>query len=74
MALNLRKMLKDFVEKYGFGVCTYIADRIGLRLSNVRLYFIYLSFATLGSPILFYLIAAFLLNIRKYLRKRIWNI
>jgi hypothetical protein len=35
----------------------------------VRQYFIYTSFAGLGSPVLFYLIVAFWLNVRRYLRR-----
>ena len=60
---------KNFIEKNSFGVCSYLADRIGVNTSRIRLYFIYLSFAALGSPILIYLIMAFWLNIKKYLRR-----
>lgn len=61
--------LKDFLEKYGFGVCNYIGERIGVRVSRVRLYFIYLTFVTMGSPIFLYLFTAFWLNIFKYFRE-----
>jgi len=57
------------IEKYSFGVCSYIADKIGLRSSRVRLYFIYASFVTFGSPIILYLVVAFWMNIREYIRK-----
>jgi phage shock protein PspC (stress-responsive transcriptional regulator) len=63
--------MKDFLEKYGFGVCSYVAEKIGIKSSSVRLYFIYLSFVTVGSPIVIYLVTAFWLNIKKYLRKDI---
>ena len=63
------RSLKNIVEKFGFGVCTYLADRMGLRASQVRLYFIYISFMTLGSPLIFYFFAAFWINIKKYWRK-----
>lgn len=69
--------LKVSIERYAFGVCSYIGQKIGLSAHRVRLYFIYASFATLGSPILIYLILAFWLNIKKYLRKSrnpIWDI
>ncbi len=62
-------ILKITVEKSVFGVCHYLAQRMGVRTGRVRLYFIYLSFVTLGSPIVLYLIAAFWLNVRKYMRK-----
>jgi phage shock protein C len=61
--------VKDFLEKYGFGVCNYIGEKIGVRVSRVRLYFIYLTFVTMGSPIFLYLVTAFWLNIFKYFRE-----
>lgn len=66
--------MKDFIEKYGFGVCTYLANRMGIASSKVRLYFIYLSFVTIGSPIIFYLITAFWLNAKNYSRKDTFSI
>ncbi len=60
--------LKDIVEKRAYGVCSYLAQRMGLRSSRVRMYFIYTSFITLGSPIIIYLVMAFWLNIKSYLR------
>ena len=69
--------LKFFVEKHAFGVCSYIGDRLGISSGNIRLYFIYTSFITMGSPIIIYLIMAFWLNIKKYMRPNrnsIWEI
>jgi phage shock protein PspC (stress-responsive transcriptional regulator) len=43
---------------------------MGIASSRVRLYFIYVSCLTMGSPVLLYLIAAFWLNIRQYIRNR----
>ena len=68
-------ILKNFLEKHGFGVCNFIGDKIGVAASRVRLYFIYLTFVAMGSPVFIYLIAAFWLNITKYFRedkKLIW--
>lgn len=59
---------KNFIEKSVFGVCSKIADYIGVRTTRVRLYFIYVTFLTLGSPIILYVIAAFWMNIKKYIR------
>lgn len=61
-------LFKKTIEKSVFGVCSYIGQKMGVRAGRVRLYFIYLSFATLGSPILIYLITAFWLNVKKYIR------
>ncbi len=64
-------IVKPFVEKYSFGVCSYLAQKWRLDESKVRLYFIYSSFATFGSPVIFYLFTAFWLNIKKYIRSGI---
>ncbi|MBK6622780.1 MAG: PspC family transcriptional regulator [Saprospirales bacterium] len=62
--------IKDLLERSAFGVCSYLGSKIGVASSRVRLYFIYLSFATLGSPVIIYLFLAFWLNIRQYVRNR----
>lgn len=52
--------LRAFFEQYGFSVCTRIANLLGMKVSSVRLFFIYTSFITiLGGPILYLLIAIF---------------
>lgn len=56
-------------EKQAFGVCAYIGEKLGLATSQIRLYFIYLSFITMGSPLLIYLIVAFWLNLKKYFKQ-----
>ena len=69
--------LKYFVEKHAFGVCTYLGDRFGISSGRIRLYFIYTSFITMGSPIIIYLIMAFWLNIKKYTRQNkntLWDL
>ena len=62
--------LKDLLERSAFGVCTYLGEKIGVASSRVRLYFIYLSFATLGSPVLIYLFLAFWINIKQYIKNQ----
>ncbi len=65
------KRITDFVEVHAFGVCTKIGDKLGISTSSIRMYFIYASFLTFGSPVLIYLALAFIMNIRKHLRRRI---
>lgn len=68
--------VRQLLERSAFGVCSYLGEKMGVASSRVRIYFIYLSFLTLGSPILFYLIAAFWLNVRRYIkrgRNLIWH-
>jgi phage shock protein PspC (stress-responsive transcriptional regulator) len=57
------------LEKSAFGVCTYLADKIGLSIANTRVYFIYLSFFTLGISFIFYLFIAYWIG-NKNLSKR----
>ncbi len=65
------------MEKHAFGVCSYLGDRFGISSGRIRLYFIYTSFITMGSPIIIYLIMAFFLNIKKYIRQNkhtLWDL
>ena len=61
--------LKNLLERSAFGVCTYLGEKMGIASARVRLYFIYISFVAMGSPVLFYLFIAFWLNIRRYLKR-----
>lgn len=70
-------LLKYAIEKSFFGVCTQLGDAMNISTRSVRLSFVYASFFTLGSPIIFYLVAAFWFNIRTYTqetRTRIWDL
>ena len=62
--------IKDIVELQWFGVCTWWADKLGVSLSKVRLFFIYLSFLTIGSVSIIYLMMGFVLDIRNAFRKK----
>ena len=59
--------LKHFIEWQAFGVCTAIGTAFGIATSRIRLWFIYISFLTLGSPVVIYMIMALWLNIKKYI-------
>ncbi|MBE2288308.1 MAG: PspC domain-containing protein [Chitinophagaceae bacterium] len=58
--------LKDFIEWKAFGVCTEIGERMGVATSRIRLWFIYISFLTLGSPLIVYMVLAFWMNMKRY--------
>jgi phage shock protein PspC (stress-responsive transcriptional regulator) len=62
-------ILRNKLERSAFGVCGWMADRMGISRRRVRLYFIYLSCLSLGSSLLFYFFAAFWLNVRNYIRE-----
>jgi phage shock protein PspC (stress-responsive transcriptional regulator) len=66
-----------FFEKQAFGVCTWLGDKLKMKSSKIRLFFIYASFLTLGSPIIVYLHMAFVLRIKEYIqssRTRVWDL
>jgi len=66
-----------YFEKQSFGVCTYIAARFNMSISKIRLFFIYSSFLAVGFPIVFYVMAALVLDARRYMkriRQRIWDL
>lgn len=66
-----------FFEKQSFGVSAYLANRLNMSTAKVRLFFIYSSFLAVGFPILFYFLAAIVLDIRTYMKKvrlRVWDI
>jgi phage shock protein PspC (stress-responsive transcriptional regulator) len=67
--------IQFFFERNAFGVCNAMGETFGIATSNIRLFFIYASFLTLGSPLLIYLALAFIMNIRKHVRKRnpVWD-
>jgi len=67
---NIVNKVQGFVELYAFGVCTRLGEKLGIATSSIRLFFIYASFLTIGSPVILYLALAFLMNLRKYFRQR----
>ena len=56
--------IRHFFERNGFGVFSRLADGLGMRAVNVRLYFIYVTFFTVGLSFGFYLTLAFLLKLK----------
>ncbi|MDZ7613866.1 MAG: PspC domain-containing protein [Flavobacteriaceae bacterium] len=56
--------LRHFFEKRGFDVSSRLAERMGIRATNVRLFFIYLSFFTVGLSFAVYLFLAFSLKLK----------
>ena len=60
--------LKNFIEWHAFGVCAAIGERLGIATSRIRMRFIYISFLTMGSPIIVYMVIAFWLNMKKYMK------
>jgi phage shock protein PspC (stress-responsive transcriptional regulator) len=65
--IRCMKRFKQFVEWQVFGVCSYIGEKMGIASATIRKYFIYISFLTMGSPVIIYLFVAFWMNIKQYI-------
>ena len=50
-----QKRIRLFFERNGFAVSTRLAEVLGMKVKNVRLFFIYASFTTLIGGFLIYL-------------------
>jgi phage shock protein PspC (stress-responsive transcriptional regulator) len=57
---------KDFIEWKLFGVCSRIGEILGIPPISIRKYFIYISFLTMGSPVIIYIFLAFWMNVKHY--------
>ena len=69
--------LKFFLEKNAFGVCSMIGKKMGIKTERIRLYFLYITFGTLGSSIILYLLIAFWMNVNKYRKegkRTVWDL
>lgn len=62
--------IKFFFEKHGFHVSSRLADALGMRASSVRIFFIYLSFVTVGLWFAVYLILAFWMRLKDLIRAK----
>lgn len=71
--------ISDFFERQTFGVCSWWGRKLGIKVHRIRVTFIYVSFITLGSPLLLYLAMAFILEHKEYFkpsrkRKTVWEL
>ena len=64
------KRIQNFFEDKAFGVCAHLGEKLRIPTSSIRIFFIYASFLTFGSPVIIYLLLAFTMNARKHLRRR----
>ena len=62
--MKLAHRLRHQLERHGFEVCSRLADRLGMRARPVRLFFIYISFFSLGFGFAVYLVLAFWLRLK----------
>ncbi len=70
--------VRYYLENHIFGVCARLGERLSISASSIRLYFIYASFLTFGSPIIIYLVMAFWMELQKHWRRHsnptIWEL
>lgn len=78
--IMIKKVVQWFEQK-AFGVCAWWGKKLGIDTTKIRMYFIYLSFFTFGSPIIIYFVMAFILEHKNYFkpfytkkRRSVWDI
>jgi len=74
---DVEEKLKSAVEPKIFGVCSRMAEYMGIPISTVRKYFIYTSIITLGSSVILYLILHFWINVNSYRHRKkpsVWDL
>ena len=74
---NIVDNIKTWFEQRAFGVCEWWGEKLSIKSSNIRIFFIYTSFLTIGSPLIIYLIMAFVLNLRNMIRRKrgsVWDL
>jgi hypothetical protein len=62
--------IRYFFEKHGFHVSSRLADKLGMRANSVRLFFIYISFVTIGLGFGIYLTLAFWIRLKDLIRAK----
>jgi phage shock protein C len=72
----MKDQFQSFLEKNAFGVCEWLGEKWGIKSSRIRMYFIYVSFLTFGSPVIIYFVLLFWIEQKDYLKSRkptIWD-
>jgi phage shock protein PspC (stress-responsive transcriptional regulator) len=74
------RLIQNWFETKAFGVCSWWGKKLGINTTRIRMYFIYLSFFTVGSPVILYFIMAFILEHKHYFkplknkRRSVWDL
>ncbi|HNQ12358.1 MAG TPA: PspC family transcriptional regulator [Bacteroidia bacterium] len=64
------EFIRNYFEKQAFGICEWLGIWLQIKSSRIRLFFIYASFIAVGSPLILYLIAGFVMNLKKMIYKK----
>lgn len=68
--------VKYLVEQNIYGVCERIGEKLNMPAKEIRLFFIYASCLTIGSPVIVYMILAFWIRMKDYVkgkRNPVWD-
>ncbi|MFM7021894.1 MAG: PspC family transcriptional regulator [Flavobacteriales bacterium] len=69
---------RNLIEVSVFGVCSFWGNKLGIETSRIRIFFIYISFLALGSPVVIYLLMALSLEYKRWFnsfkRRNIWHL
>ncbi len=74
--LPMKDQFQSFLEKNAFGVCDWLGEKWGIKSSRIRLYFIYVSFLTFGSPVIIYFVLLFWIEQKDFFKSKkptIWD-
>ncbi len=75
---NLIVTIKSWFERQAFGVCEWWGEKLNIKSAAIRMFFIYASFLTIGSPLILYLTMAFLRKMRGLMllerRGNVWDL
>jgi phage shock protein C len=75
---SLINEIKAWFEKQAFGVCEWWGEKLSIPSAHIRMFFIYTTFLTVGSPIILYLTLAFWKKMRGWVteqrRRSVWDL
>ncbi|MGB0391615.1 MAG: PspC domain-containing protein [Salibacteraceae bacterium] len=75
--MRLVNYIQHIFEERAYGVCEWWGSKFNVNTGTIRVYFIYLSFLTLGSPLVIYLAMAFILKNKNWFKPKkttIWEL
>ena len=67
---TLIEEIKAWFEQQAFGVCEWWGEKINIPSAQIRMFFIYTTFLTVGSPIILYLTLAFWWRLKDLIRAK----
>lgn len=73
---SLLPEVKFLVEQRAYGVCERLGEKLEMPTKDIRLFFIYASCLTIGSPLIVYMILAFWMKLRRIIRSKrtaVWD-